>query len=592
MRPATAIQSMVSYTLSPYVNFIESHLIPNASQYAVVHRLTGEVCEPGERVRSLLFAARLGNRVSFSSEDLDNLAADGRQIRELIDREFLVRDGYDALSSFLDQYAVRPLQNPAVAYRSETGEMRLVRVSMAERAYSPKRDDLAAIIEEEMPPLAAEVFLEADGTKTLAEIFASICEEDGESALENAALRTAIEFLTKQERQLIKFTRPTEDLNDPYKPFNTVPRNFYHSSRWQTQTPGQDSKSIIDFHREGISDASWEFDVIEPTVNHALRFPNEALAGLDYGSRFCLATLKPEVVPLLGHSHPIEILEVGGGTGTFAKSFIQQALNLSETSLNGARAVYHIMDLSPALIEGQRRILSETQPPIEHFEQDATKFDLPGRRFDLIVSNEVIADFPMAAVRRNYHNETGSDAPEWLGEGAQYVEKYQLSVASAPESFLVNAGVFQFIERAWKHLSPGGALVLSEYGSVSRYPVESFHLSHAEFSIHFGHVMECARVIGFQCRLQTLKEFLGIDDQVSVLSGREEHLRCLNHVLEKHGMSLPFALISENDFNKRFGELSERIELAGVSFIPLRSNFHYGPGIADFMVLIMNKPME
>src|ERR1700730_1173275 len=282
---------MVSYTLSPYVHFIESHLIPNLSQYAVVHRLTGEVCEPSERVRSLLFAAKLGNRVSFRSEDLDNLGEDGRQIRELIDQEFLVPDGYDVLSSFIDQYPVRPLQNPAVAYRSETGEVRLVRVSMAERVYSPQQDELAAIIEEEMPPLAAEVFLEADGTKTLAEIFVTICKEDDESVLEQSAFRAAIEFLTRQERQLIKFTRQAEDLSNPYKPFNTVPRNFYHSSRWKAQPGEQDSNSIIDFHREGISDASWEFDVIEPTVNHAFRFPNEALGGLDYGSRFCLSTL-------------------------------------------------------------------------------------------------------------------------------------------------------------------------------------------------------------------------------------------------------------------------------------------------------------
>ncbi len=583
---------MVSYTLSPYVNFIESHLIPNASQYAVVHRLTGEVCEPGERVRSLLFAARLGNRVSFSSEDLDNLGEDGRQIRELIDREFLVPDGYDVLSSFLDQYAVRPLQNPAVAYRSETGEMRLVRVSMAERVYSPKRDHLAAIIEEEMPPFAAELFLLANGTKTLAEIFVAIRKEDGESVLEDAAFRTAIEFLTRQERQLIKFARGTDDLNDPFKPFNTVPRNFYHSSRWQAPPAGQDSKSIIDFHRAGISDASWEFDVIEPTLNHAFRFPNEALGGLNYGSRFCLATLKPEVVPLISHSGPLEILEVGGGTGTFARSFIEQALQLSATSLNGTRPSYHIIDLSPVLIEDQRRMLSELKPAIEHFEQDATQFDLPGRMFDLIIANEVIADFPVAAVRRNIHEETGENGGEWLGAGAQYVEKYQLSAESAPNSFLVNAGVFQFIERAWKHLSAGGALVLSEYGSASRYPVESFHLNHAEFSIHFGHVMECARVIGFQCRLQTLKEFLGIDDRVSVLSGRDEHLRCLNHVLGKHGMSLPFALISENDFETRFRKLANRIELAGVSFQPLRNKFHYGPNVDDFMVLIMNKPWE
>jgi SAM-dependent methyltransferase len=591
---------MVSYTLSPYVTFIESQLIPNATQYGVAHRLTGEVCEPGERVRTLLFAAKLGNRVSFSSEDLDNLAEEGRQIRQLIDREFLVPDGYDALSSFIDQYPVRPLQNPAVAYRSGTGEMRLVRVSMAERVYSPKRDDLAAIIEEEMPLLTAEVFLEADGTKRLAEIFVTVCKEDGESVLKRADLRTAIDFLTRPERQLIKFTRETEELSNPFKPFNTVPRNFYHSSRWEGQARDEDSRSLIDFHQEGIENADWEFDVIEPTVNHAFRFPNEALGGMDYGSRFCLSTLKPEILSLLGKADRLDVLEVGGGTGSFARAFVEQARRMDATFEKQATLNYHILDLAPALIESQRRMLSNASPPVVHFQQDATEFDLPGFEFDLIIANEVIADFPTAEVKRNRAGETNpresraaiGQQPKWTGDGAQYVEKYGLSIKDAPESFLVNAGVFKFVERAWKHIAPGGALVISEYGGESRYPVEAFHLNHAEFSIHFGHVMECARKIGFRCRLETLKDFLNIDDRVSMLSGSNEHIQCLNHVFERYGTSLEFGLISEHDFRSRFQELAARIELRGFSFQPLLNNFHYGPNIDDFMVLILNKPLE
>jgi SAM-dependent methyltransferase len=250
------------------------------------------------------------------------------------------------------------------------------------------------------------------------------------------------------------------------------------------------------------------------------------------------------------------------------------------------------MDLSPALIESQQRMLADFEPAIEYFEQDATQFDLPERMFDLIISNEVIADFPVATVRRNDQRKSTENEPEWLGDGAPYVEKYGLYIDSAPDRFFVNAGAFEFIERAWKHLAPGGTLVLSEYGGISKYPAESFHLNHAEFSIHFGHVMECARAVGFICRLQSLKEFLNINDQVKVLNGREEHLRCLNHVLEKHGMSLPFALISEGDFRAKFGELVDRLELAGISFQPLRNSFHYGPGLDDFMVLIMNKPRK
>jgi hypothetical protein len=115
-------------------------------------------------------------------------------------------------------------------------------------------------------------------------------------------------------------------------------------------------------------------------------------------------------------------------------------------------------------------------------------------------------------------------------------------------------------------------------------------LNHSEFSIHFGHLSECAKKIGFHCRLHTLKDFLDIDDGKLALSGREEHIRCLNYVFEKYGMTLPFALFSEPDFKTRFRELATRIGLDPVRFLPVRSRYHYGPDIRDFFVLIMNKP--
>jgi hypothetical protein len=271
------------------------------------------------------------------------------------------------------------------------------------------------------------------------------------------------------------------------------------------------------------------------------------------------------------------VLEVGGGTGSFARAFITQAASLNGTSIN-----YHILDLSPALMQNQRKILSELLPESRHFHQDATKFDIEGHTFDLIVSNEVIADFPVAPVERS--------GEKLQGDGAYYIEKYGLSDKDAPDSFVVNAGVFRFIERAWKHLTPGGTLIVSEYGAEQRYPVASFHLNHDEFTIHFGHVIQCATRVGFKCRLLTLKEFLGLDDEVLVLNGREEHLLCLNHFLKNYGEVLPYAVISKSDFEKRCEGIVEQTGLIGYSFSPLRKEYNFGPNIKDFFVLIMNKP--
>ena len=567
---------MVTYSLNPYITFIENRLFPGFVQHGVFHRLTGEIIELSERLRSLLWAAKSGSRISLSEDVFNSLGGDGVQLRQLVQKEFLIPEGYDPWAPFLDHYVARPIQNPALTYRTRDGDWNVVRTSMEHRIYSPKRDELPSVVEEKLSPLTADILLMADGNKTLRQIFTALREND--DILRDTEFRAAIDFLTTQERQLIHLTLRREDLVNPFTWVNIVPRNFYHSDRQDQPRPDSSNEVIIDFHLHGIEDADWEFDLIEPTVNHCFRFPHEALGGLDYGSRFCVSTLRPEVVPLMNHSRQLEVLEVGGGTGSFARSFIKQAASLNGTGVN-----YHILDLSPALMENQRKILSEVLHEDRHFHQDATEFDLPGRAFDLIISNEVIADFPVASVQRVNGN-------EWQGEGAYYIDKYDLSVKDAPDSFVVNAGAFKFIERAWKHLRPGGTLVVTEYGAEQLYPAQGYHLNHEEFSIHFGHLAQCAAKVGFDCRLLTLKEFLGLDEEVLVLNGREEHLVCLSHVFKSFGHILPYAVISKSDFEERSRPVVEQTGLIGYSFSPLSTRYHYGPNISDFLVLIMQKP--
>ncbi|HXT63329.1 MAG TPA: class I SAM-dependent methyltransferase [Pyrinomonadaceae bacterium] len=564
---------MPIFRLSPLASFVEHRLFDTARPYAAFHRLTGRLVEPDPSVFALLQAARLGNPLSFTSEQLRQLGEPGRQIQRLIDFELVIQDGHDPLSSFVDFYVNRPLQNPALSYKNEAGQVSIVSMSMTERVYSPERGNLPQISEEIFSDLATSILLAADGTKTLRQIHAGLRPES-DSVLDDGEFREAVEFLTTQERQLIKFASGIEDFGNPFAPANIVPRNLYHASRW---TGHEGAKSIQDFHLEGIDDATWEFDVIEPTVNHMLRFPSQLLSGLDYGTRFCDAVF--EYAPALATAKGLDVLEIGGGTGTFARAFIQQA-RATVGSLS-----YQIMDLSPVLAESQRRVLTDIQPAVNHVVQDATELDLPGHTFDLIMANEVIADFPVASVERV----TEDAGRKFAGEGAACLEEYGLSTEDAPSRFYVNSGVFRFLERAWNHLNPGGEVIVSEYGGESLYPRESFHLNHSEFSIHFGHVIECARKIGFNCRLAKLTEYLGIDDRTPVLGGPQEHLICLNYVFEKYAKSLPFALFSAVDFNARFGELASGLRLAPIRFLPLRNNFHYGPNLGDFFVLMLGK---
>ena len=579
---------MISYRISPYVNFIESRLIPDFIQHGVSHRLTGEVLEPGERARFLLLTLQTGNRLSLNDEALNRFGDEGHQLKQLLEKDFLIPDGYDPLARFVNHYVARPIQNPALAYHAKGGNVLLVRTSMAHHVFSPRSGELPEIIEEIMPALAAVIFEMADGTRTLQEIFTTLGRKKDGRILDDAEFKKALDWLTTQERQLVKVTAQRDDLEDPYQPVNIVPRDLYHSSKGNVQQPSDSSESIIGFHVSGIEEAEWEFDQIEPTLNHALRFPDQMLRGLDYGSRFCVSTLSPEVTPSLRLKKQLDVLEVGAGTGTFGRSFIEQAKSLVNQNGELLTLNYHILDLSPVLIENQRQVLADLLPEQKYFHQNATELDLPGQRFDLIIANEVIADFPVASVQA-LPVKNGEDF-EWTGEGASYLKKYGLTTEGAPREFKVNSGAMMFIERCWQHLSPGGTVVLSEYGSTSGYPVQSFHLNHDEFSIQFTLLAASATKVGFTCRLQRLAEFLALDQEVRVFCGREEHILCLNHVLSQQGISCPYAIVSEAEFAKRFGKVAEETELSGYSFLPLKKGFYFGPRIEQFMVLILNKP--
>lgn len=573
---------MISYKLNPHTSFVESHLIPGFTQYGIAHRLTGEILELTSEVYSSLQAMKPEGEISVSEEQVQSLG-ERTWLKQLILKEFVIPHGHDPLGCIVDQLAARPIQNPALTYKDEKGETILVRLSMAQQVFARKKDELPEVIEESLSPTARAILHLADGSRTLEEIFLTVKPNEGNDLLEDSDFREAIEFLTCQERQLIKFTRQPQDLVEPYRPVNTVPRNLMQSNRPQPSTSSGRS-SVADFHLEGIEDASWEFDQIEATVNHSLRFPDQMLGGLNYGSRFCVSTLRPEITPLLQSKKQLEVLEVGGGTGSFAHSFIKQSQEEEGVNVN-----YHVLDLSPVLMANQRQVLADLLPEQKHFHQDATKFDLPNRRFDLILSNEVIADFPIASVQ-SVPGSNGQNKPQWAGDGASYLEKYGLSTEGAPTNFRINVGAMMFIERCWEHLTPGGTLVLSEYGSPTQYPVQTYHLNHEEFSIQFSHLAECATKIGFDCRLLSLREFLTLDDEVAVFSGREEHILCVNHVLKQHGITLPYAIVSKDEFGRRVGSIAGEIELQGISFLPLNRGFYFGPRIEEFMVLIMNRP--
>lgn len=138
----------------------------------------------------------------------------------------------------------------------------------------------------------------------------------------------------------------------------------------------------------------------------------------------------------------------------------------------------------------------------------------------------MIADLETVRLRR------GSDAALALER------EHGVSFADAPEDFWANAGALRFVREVARVLAPGGAALLTEFGELDRYPVESTHLDHREFSIHWGHVCAAAERAGLEARLELVPELLELNGSVPVLATNRSFFRALRAFLAAKGVRL------------------------------------------------------
>jgi hypothetical protein len=186
---------MTNFRLSPFASFVESHLNPSAPQYAVFHRLTGQILELQPPVRTFLQALAQGKAFSLAPQQLSQLGELGPAIETLIGFYLVIPVELDPMAQFVDYYVSRPMQNPALTYQNEGGEVSLVSISMAERIYSPEPGKLPAVTEETLPELTTSILLAADGTRTLRQIYAAH-QDEAEPLQYDREFRDVIEFLT------------------------------------------------------------------------------------------------------------------------------------------------------------------------------------------------------------------------------------------------------------------------------------------------------------------------------------------------------------------------------------------------------------
>lgn len=321
-----------------------------------------------------------------------------------------------------------------------------------------------------------------------------------------------------QFRQLPPYAASTM----PYAPFN----DHVQSSEL--------ARDLQEYHQEQIADAETQFDEQETTLSHLLSDAHAALGHRTYAQKILDYALSHG---WLAPAHS-DVVEIGGGTGRFAASFVSTVL--AEQPAIAMNFRYIVYDVSPVLHGAQKARLANL-PQAQAVLCAAESIDIPPHSVDLLISNEVIADLRIGFVQR--------DRPEHSDpEAVATLAKYPLSLETAPEKVPIQTGAIALLEQLASWLKPGGVAVLTEFGEIDQWPIESTHLDHAEYSVHFGHLMQVATSLGLKTQLLPVPELIELDGSQLVLASTRTQYRNLRHLLAIHGAELPKRALTPQQF--------------------------------------------
>jgi hypothetical protein len=357
------------------------------------------------------------------------------------------------------------------------------------------------------------------------------------------------------------------------------------------------------YYEHEVRDPQAQFDDVETTLSHLFRTEHPALGGKPYGARMFAALDEHGALPAMLH----DVVEVGGGLGFFAKAFLDELAARKPAAATGL--TYRIVDLSPALQGAQQERLAEHAEIVSFQAGNAEELDLAPASVDLLLCNEVVGDFTGVRVSRQELG-FGLDPDLLAGDGRQvqhglfagleeriralgpvgdYILKYELPLDDAPVDFYVNLGLFQFLERVWTALRPGGTAVLTEFGEEHQYPVLSLHLDHPELSIHFGHARHVARRIGFDVEFSFVIDLLGFERDLRTLACTSSSFLALRELLRPYGVVLDKLAYTEDMLRAAVGDRVPLEELRELSFEPIEERC-MGLVPHQFKALVLKKP--
>ena len=225
-------------------------------------------------------------------------------------------------------------------------------------------------------------------------------------------------------------------------------------------------------------------------------------------------------------------------------------------------------------------------------------FPITGEKYDIIYSDEYIANLPSINVRKmslgggsdkdDDEEEDEEDRPDdgerelkpahaaadsnkitFIGEGdaVQLIFKYKLKLYDAPEDFILNSGSLRLLGNLAKLTSFNSQMFIVEFGEDIKYPVQTLEDGKITYSQQFGILKQAAEKLGFKARSSYWMEEIDIDRDIKMFATTRSQFKAIRQMLADHGVELERRPYSEDEF-KALLEKAGRSNVVEINYEP------------------------
>ncbi len=521
----------------------------------VYNNRTGWYFPGSEGLWTFLESFQYGREIEPQERDSDPKL--DKLLTELTRHRYLLSERGRELSEYLNFYPMRT--NYTVYYHGEAG----TDVAIQRKGALGEVDFEVTTIK----GVGETLWNLCDGSRTVSDSIGILAKETGENygAVKRKVLERMKEW-TSIDLQILRLLPASISSYSEIPPqLNTI-APFLPALKTSTTKFAEDVK---EYHVTGIHEGYDQFERVESTLSHIYRKPHSILGGKSYGE-----ALLSRIIKRISLERDCRILEVGGGHGDISKDILLTLKNKKPDVYPSI--AYIIYDLAPRLIESQRRLHKESGTSVKHIHGDGEELALADASIDIILSNEVIADFQTPEL-------TMQEVKELPKKYGIPINKQILeSLKNTPDGFRINLGAFRLLKEVERVLKPGGFAIITEYGFEDRLPFLAKHLDHAEYSVNFMHMTSVANALGLDVELTDAFRFLNFHADVELIT--HPSFQAAFRILENNGVHLPNLVYTKELFQDQLGDKADSFE--NVEFVKCRKE-----PIEIVKVLICTKPL-